>query len=228
MTKTQTQNEIKKLMGRKGGLETQKRKLEEKLEELRAKRERLEARIAELMAEPSHNPDEVEKFKAKLLETSMEINLTEAAIRAAAGQIEAVTRELEAARKRAAEEKRIECELSYLEIAEKLEERIPELARLAADAIEAIHAAYPKTGASWTVPGEGLPSAVLKAIGHAMFQELRSRGRNGLAALVQIGCGTFASPPPKPLGQAFVSDLALRTWEKRRQDGKGGEDDGTN
>ena len=54
MTKTQTQNVIKKLMGRKGGLETQKRKLEEKLEELRAKRERLEARIAEALAEPDH------------------------------------------------------------------------------------------------------------------------------------------------------------------------------
>ena len=181
-----------------------------------------------MMAEPDTDPDEIEKFKGKLSETMMEINLIEAAIRTAEEQIAAVTREIEAARARAEAEARLEHEFRYIKIAEELERKIPEVARLAADAMEAIHAAYPKTGASWTVPGEGLPSAVLKAIGHAMFQELRSRGRNGLAALVQIGCGTFASPPPKPLGQAFVSDLALRTWEKRRQDGKGGEDDGTN
>ena len=210
-------------MGRKGGLETQKRKLEEKLEELRAKRERLEARIAELMAEPSHNPDEVEKFKAKLLETSMEINLTEAAIRAAAGQIEAVTRELEAARKRAAEEERLRHEIRYIEIAEELDKRIPEVARLAADAIMALHDAYPKTGAAWSAP-EGFANSLLKSLGFALVRELRDRGQTGLAALVQIQCATFAGRPSKPLSESFVSEMALARLRKRGQK-RGGDRD---
>jgi len=220
MTKTQTQNEIQKLKGRKGGLETQKRKLEEKLEELRAKRERLEARIAELMAEPSHNPEKIAKLREKLFETATDIGLIEAAIRAAEDQIEAVTRELEAAKKKAEEAARVEAELRYIEIAEELDKRIPEVARLAADALEAIHDAYPKTGASWAAP-EGLANSLLKSLGFALVRELRDRGQTGLAAVVQIQSGTFAAPPPKPLSQAFVSDLALRTWEKRRHDTSG-------
>jgi len=190
MTKTQTQNVIKKLMGRKGGLETQKRKL-------------------------------------KLFETATDIGFTEAAIRAAEEQIAAVTREIETARARAEAEARLEHELRYIEIAKELDKRIPELAGLAADAIMALHDAYPKTGAAWASP-EGFTNCLLKSLGFALVRDLRGRGQTGLAAVVQIQSGTFAAPPPKPLSQAFVSDLALRTWEKRRHDAKGGDDDGTN
>ena len=223
MTKTQVQNEITRLMGRKGGLETQKRKLEEKLEELRAKRERLEARIAEALSDPDHDPEEVEKLKEKLREVSMEIGLTEAAIRTAGDRIAAVARELEAARKRAEEAERIECELGYLEIAGKLEEKIPELARLGADAMEALHRANPKTSAPWA-GSEGFANLLLKALGFALYRELRDRGQSGLAALVQIQSGTFASPPPKPLPEAFVSEMALGQFRKRGQK-KGGDND---
>ena len=227
MTKTQTQNEIQKLKGRKGGLETQKKRLEAKLEELKAKKGRLEHRIAAMMAEPDTDPDEIEKFKGKLSETMMEINLIEAAIRTAEEQIAAVTREIETARARAEAEARLEHELRYIEIAKELDKRIPELAGLAADAIMALHDAYPKTGAAWASP-EGFTNCLLKSLGFALVRDLRGRGQTGLAAVVQIQSGTFATPPSRPLSQAFVSDLALRTWEKRRHDAKGGDDDGTN
>lgn len=222
--KTQTQGEISRLQGRKGGLETQKRKLEEKLEELKARKERLERRIAALMADPGHNPEEVAKLRERLAETSTEISLTEAAIRTAEDRIAAVARELEAARKRAEEEKKVEAELQYLGLAQRIEGVIPELARLGADAMEALHRANPKTSAPWA-GSEGFANLLLKSLGFALYRELRDRGQTGLAALVQIQCATFAGRPPKPLSESFVSEMALVRLRRQGQKQAGDRDE---
>ena len=132
-------------------------------------------------------------------------------------------REIDEARRAAEAEARLEHELKYIELAKKLDVMIPEVARLAADALEAIHKAYPKAGAPWTAP-EGFANALLKSLGFAIVRELRDRGQTGLAALVQVQCGTFASPPSKPLSESFVSEMALARLRKRGQK-RGGDRD---
>jgi len=187
---------------------------------LKAQKARLERALAETLSEPDHDPEQVSELKEKLASISIEIPATEQALAEVDRKLEAIDREIAEARRAAEAEERLRHELRYLEIAQELEGRIADLARLAANAMEAIHDAYPKTGASWAAP-EGLANSLLKSLGFALVRELRDRGQTGLAAVVQIQSGTFATPPSRPLSQAFVSDLALRTWEKRRHDTSG-------
>ena len=208
------------LDGRKGGLRKHRGKLEKQLAALKAQKERLERQLAETLSEPDHDPEELAELKKKLASISVEIPATEKALAEVDKKLAAIEREIAQARARAEEEERLKHELRYIEIAKDVEGKITELARLAANALEAIHKAYPKTGTPWTAP-EGFANALLKSLGFALVQDLRNRDQTGLAALVQVQCGTFASPPPKPLSEAFVSKIALEVWRKRRKDASG-------
>ena len=223
MVEEKLQKKLLALDGRKGGLRKHRSKLERDLAALKAQKARLERALAETLSEPDHDPEQVSELKEKLASISIEIPATEQALAEVDRKLEAIDREIAEARRAAEAEARLEHELKYIELAKKLDAMIPEVARLAADALEAIHKAYPKTGAPWTAP-EGFANALLKSLGFALYRELQDRGEGGLAALVQIQCDTFANPPAKPLAESFVSNLALSEWRKRRHDTSGDDD----
>jgi len=220
MPENKLHKRLSALDGRKGGLRKHRAKLERDLTALKAQKERLERKLAEVLADPDHDPERVTELKEKLAAISVEIPATEAALAEVDRKLEAINREIAEARRAAEAEERLEHELRYIEIAKDLEGKIPELARLAGEAMEVIHRAYPKTGTPWTAP-EGFANCLLKSLGFALVQDLRNRGQTGLAALVQVQCGTFASPPSKPLSESFASKMALEAWRKRRKDASG-------
>jgi len=223
MPENKLHKRLSALDGRKGGLRKHRAKLERDLTALKAQKERLERKLAEVLADPEHDPENVAELKKKLASISVEIPATEKALAEVDKKLAAIEREIDEARRAAEAEARLEHELKYIELAKKLDVMIPEVARLAADALEAIHKAYPKAGAPWTAP-EGFANALLKSLGFAIVRELRDRGQTGLAALVQVQCGTFASPPSKPLSESFVSEMALARLRKRGQK-RGGDRD---
>jgi len=214
------QKRLLALDGRKGGLKKHRSKLEKDLTALKAQKARLERELAETLADPDHDPENVAELKKKLASISVEIPATEKALAEVDKKLEAIEREIAEARRAAEEEERLQHELRYIESAKELERRIPEVARLAADAIMALHNAYPKTGASWAAP-EGFANSLLKSLGFALIRELRHRDQTGLAAVAQIQCGTFASPPPRPLHEAFVSKMSLSQFRKQAQKKEG-------
>jgi|GEM_PF-6321404 len=220
MIEEKLQKKLLALDGRKGGLRKHRGKLEKQLAALKAQKARLERELAEALADPEHDPGSVAELKEKLASISVEIPATEKALAEVDKKLEAIEREIAEARRAAEAEARLEHELKYIELAEELEKKITELARLAGEAMMVLHDAYPKTGSAWSAP-EGFANSLFKSLGFALVRELRAQGQTGLAAVAQIQCGTFASPPPRPLHEAFVSKMALSQFRKRREKEEG-------
>ena len=164
MIEEKLQKKLLALDGRKGGLRKHRGKLEKQLAALKAQKARLERELAEALADPEHDPGSVAELKEKLASISVEIPATEKALAEVDKKLTAIEREIAEARRAAEAEERLRHELRYIELAKKLEAMIPEVARLAADTMEAIHDAYPKTGSAWSAP-EGFANSLFKSLG---------------------------------------------------------------